>query len=32
MKVGAGANPVIYGEGKTFRVTVVNVGGVTNTL
>jgi len=25
--VEAGANPVIYGEGKTFRVTVVNVGG-----
>ena len=25
--IGAGANPVIYGEGKTFRVTVVNVGG-----
>ena len=26
-KIGAGANPVIYGEGKTFKVTVVDVGG-----
>ena len=25
--VGAGANPVIYNGGKTFKVTVVNVGG-----
>ena len=25
--IGAGANRVIYGEGKTFRVTVVDVGG-----
>jgi hypothetical protein len=25
--IGAGANPVIYSEGKTFKVTVVNVGG-----
>ena len=26
-KIGAGANPVIYGESKTFKVTVVDVGG-----
>ena len=26
-KIEAGANPVIYGEGKTFKVTVVDVGG-----
>ena len=25
--IEAGANPVIYGEGRSFRVTVVNVGG-----